>query len=148
MKLQTAFQNVSRVFLDTAPVIYYVEKNPKYFDVVNRIFEGIDAGEWEAITTPVTLAESLVVPCRQGQTKLQKDFSDLIARGANTTCLSIDAFIGREAAKLRAKYNLTLTDAIQAAAALQGGCDAFLTNDRDLRKVGELVVLVLDDLEL
>ena len=63
MKLQTAFQNVSRVFLDTAPVIYYVEKNPKYFDVVNRIFEGIDAGEWEAITTPVTLAESLVVPC-------------------------------------------------------------------------------------
>ena len=72
----------------------------------------------------------------------------MIVAGANTTCLSIDAFIGREAAKLRAKYSLTLTDAIQAAAALRVGCDAFLTNDRDLRKVGELVVFVLEDLEL
>jgi predicted nucleic acid-binding protein len=101
MKLQTAFQNVSRVFLDTAPVIYYVEKNPKYFDVVNRIFEGIDNGEWEAITSPVTLAETLALPYRQGLTKLQQDFSDLIVSGINTICLSLDAAIGRESAKLR-----------------------------------------------
>ena len=81
MKLQTAFQKVSRVFLDTAPVIYYVEKNPKYFDVVSRIFEGVDDGEWEAITSPVTLAESLVVPYRQGLTELQKGLQRFDRRG-------------------------------------------------------------------
>jgi predicted nucleic acid-binding protein len=47
-----------------------------------------------------------------------------------------------------AKYNLTLTDAIQAAAAMRAACDAFLTNDRDLRRVRELMVLVLEELEL
>ncbi len=38
-------------------------------------------------------------------------------------------------------------DAIQMAAALVYGCEAFRTNDRDLRRVDELRVLLLDDLK-
>ena len=30
MKVADALQNVTRLFLDTAPVIYYVERNPRY----------------------------------------------------------------------------------------------------------------------
>ncbi len=33
-------------------------------------------------------------------------------------------------------------------AALEGRCEAFLSNDTDLRRVTELRVLVLEDLEL
>lgn len=51
------------------------------------------------------------------------------------------------AAELRAHYNLTLTDAFQIAAALTAGCDAFPTNDAALKRVTELTVLVLDELE-
>lgn len=148
MNVDTGLQNVSRVLLDTAPVIYFVEKNPRYFSLVAEIFDRIDKGDLEAITTPVTLAEALVIPYRNNLSQLQKDFSDLIIFGGNTTCLSINPVIGQETAKLRARYNLSLTDAIQVSAALYAGCEAFLTNDRGLKRVTELRILILEDLEL
>lgn len=148
MKLETAFEQVSRVFLDTAPVIYYVEKNPTYFELTTAIFDGIDDNRWHAITSPVTLAEALVIPCQQNLTQLQRDFTDLIVSGNNTTCFLIDWETGREAAKLRAKYNLTLIDAIQISVALEADCDVILTNDARLKRVTEINVLLLADLEM
>ena len=38
MKLEIAFQEVRRIFLDTAPVIYFIEQNPTYFAIVDAIF--------------------------------------------------------------------------------------------------------------
>ncbi len=147
MKLQTAFLDVSRVFLDTAPVIYYVENNPAYTDVTKIIFDGIDSGRWQAITSAITLAEALVVPYRLELDQLQHDFAELIVSGANTTCVPIDSDTGREAARLRAVYNLTLIDAIQVAAAIQANCDVFLTNDVGLKRVTEIEVLLIRELE-
>ena len=56
--------------------------------------------------------------------------------------------IARHAALLRASYNLSLTDAFQISAALAFGCSAFLTNDVALKRVTELRVLVIGELEL
>ena len=42
MKLTDALRGVSRLFLDTAPVIYYVERNPAYIALVGVIFSPID----------------------------------------------------------------------------------------------------------
>jgi hypothetical protein len=40
--IEEAFQNINRLFLDTAPVIYYVEQNPAYQEKVDYIFDQID----------------------------------------------------------------------------------------------------------
>lgn len=148
MKLADALRGVSRLFLDSAPVIYYVERNPNYIALARAVFQRIDSGVLPAVTSPVTLAECLVLPVRQGALVLQQDFVDLIVSGRNTRFVPIDDLCGRRAAELRARYNLSLTDALQFAVALETGCDAFLTNDLDLRRVTELRVLALDDLEL
>ena len=87
-------------------------------------------------------------PLRQQNTLLQQDFIDLITTGNNTQFVVIEQYIGQKAAELRARYNLALPDAFQLAEALSSGCDAFSTNDLDLRRVKELRVLALDDLEL
>ena len=128
MTIQSALQNITHIFLDTAPVIYYVEKNPQYFTVAEFVFDQIDDGSITAVTSPVTLAECLVVPYRLGTAKLQQDFLDLIVYGNNTVFVSIDREIGRQAAELRAVYNITLPDALQIASALVTGCQGFLTN--------------------
>jgi predicted nucleic acid-binding protein len=39
-----------------------------------------------------------------------------------------------------------LPDALQIAAVLSAGCEAFLTNDKKLKQTAELRVIVLDDL--
>ena len=56
MKVSDALQGVSRLFLDTAPVIYHLEGNPAYLAVVSQIFTEIDAGAITAVTSPITLA--------------------------------------------------------------------------------------------
>jgi len=62
--------------------------------------------------------------------------------------VSIDSETAKVAADLRARYNLRTPDALQLATAIKAGCDAFLTNDATLKKVTELKVLVLSELQL
>lgn len=81
MKLNDAFNGVNRCFLDTAPIIYYVEKNSSYFAIACSVFQRLRIGDFTAVTSPVTLAECLVVPCRQGLTQLKQDFVEVITAG-------------------------------------------------------------------
>jgi predicted nucleic acid-binding protein len=148
VKIEEALRGVSRLFLDTAPVIYFVEATPTYLARVTVIFEQIDALAIEAVTSPITLAECLVHPYRLGLTSLQKDFTDLITAGKNTHFSLIGQSVALTASEFRARYNLALTDALQLATALEAGCEAFLTNDRMLKRVTELRILVLDEIEL
>jgi predicted nucleic acid-binding protein len=148
MTVEEALQGVSRLFLDTPPVIYYVERHPRYGPLVDPIFDRIDEGRLEAVTSPVTLAECLVVPYRDKRPDLQSKFADLIVNGTGVTFAELGADIARQAADLRARYKLALADAFQIATARASGCDAFLTNDVDLLRVTELQVLVLENLTL
>jgi predicted nucleic acid-binding protein len=146
--MDDALRAVTRVFLDSAPVIYYVERHPRYGPLTDPIFDRIDAGTLSGVTSPVTLLECLVVPCRLGQVQVQQDFTDLIVSGHGVAFVPLTEAIARRGAQLRAHYNLSLPDAFQVAAALAAGCDAFLTNDAALKRVQELPILVLDELEL
>jgi predicted nucleic acid-binding protein len=146
MNINDALHGITRLFLDTAPIIYFVEKNPYYFDRVQPAFAQIDAGKLTAVTSPVTLAECLVAPVRLGLVSLQQDFADLMLSGANTLFVPIGEETGRYAADLRARYNLTLPDAFQAAVALSAGCDGLLTNDSVLNRITDLRVIVLEEL--
>ncbi len=146
MKIQDALVGVRRLFLDTAPVIYHIEGNPAYQSLTDIIFQQIQNGTPEAVTTSVTLAECLVHPYRHGDLSLVRKFRHAITKGVHTQYIGVDAS-AEHAAELRARYNLTLTDAFQVAAALAAGCDAFLTNDAALKRVTEISILALDNLE-
>lgn len=148
MKIAAALQQTTRLFLDTAPVIYYIEAHPHYIDRLDAIFDVVDQYELRVLTSPVTLAESLVLPYRLGLPHLQQSYTDFIVNGPNTYLAVIDGNVGRRAAELRARYHLTLPDSFQLAVALSNGCDAFLTNDDVFRRVTELRMLILDDLTL
>jgi predicted nucleic acid-binding protein len=148
VKVEAALQQIGRLSFDTAPVIYYVERHPRYVDVIRAVFDRVRNGLPLAVTSPVTLTECLVAPYRAGRLNLVQDFTDLIVGGRNTLFVPVDAESGRRAAELRARYNLTLPDAVQVAVALTAGCEAMLTNDVDLRRVRELRVILVDELEL
>jgi predicted nucleic acid-binding protein len=145
MKLDEALSRVTRLFLDTSPVIYYVEGG-QYFEIVKPIFERIGRNEIAAVSSPITLAECLVAPVRQSLHEVADDFVTLLTP-PNTACASIDR-LAANAASLCAKYRLRLPDGFQFAAALDNGCDAFLTNDKKLLRVTELPVLIVGDLTI
>lgn len=148
IKLDDALETVTFLGLDTSPFIYFIERNPLYVDLVREIFRRLNDGDFQACSSVITLAEVLVQPFRQGDRMLADKYRDFLFNGNNFQLLPINASTAEHAAELRARYGLRTPDALQIAAALDTGCEAFLCNDAGLRRVKELRVLILDDLEL
>ncbi len=146
--LDAALKGITHLGFDTSPFIYLVERNPSYLSLCREVFKRVDAGAVMGYTSVVTLTEVLVVPLRVGNAAVEKEYRDLLRHGRNISILSIDISVAETAADLRARYNLRTPDALQMAAAIEAGCQAFLTNDAGLKRVTELTVLTLDELEL
>ena len=147
-KVDDGLAGVTRLGVDTPAVIYFIEANPTYDHIVTNIFQRISNAALLGITSTITLAEVLVQPIRRRDAGLVLQYSELLTRSDNFRMLSIDREIAERAADIRATYNIRIPDAVQLGAALSAGCEAFLTNDYDLRRVTTLRILLLDELEL
>lgn len=148
IKLDDALAGVTRLGFDTSPIIYFVERNPKYLDLVREVIRRVDLGEIEGRSSVVTLTEVLTKPKQSGNTAIEAEYSSLLLNSRNFALLPISIEIAGLAADLRARYNIRTPDALQIAAALSVSCQAFVTNDAALRRVTDLKILVLDQLEL
>lgn len=148
MKLDDMLTNVSLVAFDTAPIIYFIEANPVYDALVIEIFQQIDSGKMTGLTSVISLCEVLVHPIRNQNQILKQRYFDILLNSPNFFTNSVTAKVAETAAELRAGYNLRTPDALQIATALENGCDAFLCNDNGLKRITELQILILDDLEL
>jgi predicted nucleic acid-binding protein len=131
--------------LDTAIFIYYIEEHPRFLPLVEPVFEGIDRGRWRAVTSGVTLLETLVVPYRVGDELLAERYETLLTRSRGVTMVELDRPLFRAAARLRATAGVRTADALQLAAALAARCTAYLTSDRVLPGLPGLPVLQLRD---
>ena len=147
MRLDEALQGVVKLTLDTPPVIYFVKTHAQYDALVTEVFQRINEGWIIGVTSVITVTEVLVLPLKQGNTALASEYWDLLTNSANMQLISIDPETAKVAADLRARYNLRTPDALQLAAAIRAGCEAFLTNDATLKKVTELKVLVLSEFQ-
>lgn len=135
-----------RVCIDTAPIIYFIEKHPKYIDLLHPVFAAIDAGNIDAITSTVTLLEVLVLPLRNDDKTLAKRYREVLLHSEGFTTYEMLHDVSELSAELRANYDKIKTpDAIQIATGILYGARVFLTNDPALEKVSEIKVMVLDD---
>jgi len=146
IQLADALAGVKRLGFDTAPIIYLVEAHPRHGPAMLEVVRRIDVGALTGITSVITLIEVLTQPMRIGAAALQAQYKDLLVNSQYFETVDVDPEFAVVAASLRARYNLRTPDAIQVAAAIGAGCEAFLTNDVGLRRVNELRVIVLDDL--
>jgi predicted nucleic acid-binding protein len=133
------------VALDTPVFIYFIEEHERYLPIVEPVFEAIDRGSLQAVTSGLTLMETLVLPHRQGDRRLAERYEVLLSHSRGLRLLELTTPLLRTAAQLRATLEVKTPDAIQLAAALHGGCSALLTNDRRLPEVPGLAVTQLSD---
>src|SRR5215470_5410294 len=147
LRISDALNGVRLLGIETAPFIYFVERHPTYVDRMRAIIRLVDEGTVSAVSSTVTLTEVLTQRIKQGNKTIEQAYRDILLKSRNFRLAPISAPTAERAAQLRARYNLKTPDALQVAAAIDAGCDAFLTNDLGLRRVTELQVLVLDDLE-
>jgi Predicted nucleic acid-binding protein, contains PIN domain len=148
MKISAALEGVKRLYIEAAPLVYYVEENPNYAERMEAIIGAIEDTPIEAVSSVITLTEVLTHPLRLGQTRFEQEYRDILLHSSGFRLLPVTAETADIAAHLRARYNLRTPDALHVATAIGAGCDAFLTNDRDIKRVTALRVLLLDELEL
>jgi predicted nucleic acid-binding protein len=133
------------VGLDTAPLIYFIEENPIYFEPARLFFEAMDRDEYSVVTSTVTLLEVLVHPLRNNNATLAADYRDILLSSKLMT-IDISSEIAEQAARLRAAHNIRTPDAIQIGAALHAGATHFLTNDVRLPEIPGIQIVSLDSL--
>lgn len=82
-----------------------------------------------------------------GDRRLEHEYRSLLQHSRHFALVPIDEATANQAAVLRARYKLRTPDALQLAAAISCGCQAFITNDRALDRVQELKVLLVEEME-
>lgn len=131
--------------LDTSIFIYFIEEHPDFVELVAPIFGAMDDGKCSAVTSTLTLLETLVVPYRAGDALLAERYESLLTRSRGLALVELGRSVLRAAAQLRALFRVRTPDALQLASALAAGCTSFLTHDRDLPQVPGIRVLQLGD---
>lgn len=122
-----------RVYVDANVFIYVVEQSVEHAGFVGGLLDLLDAGESEAVTSELTLAEVLVKPFESGRTDIAEIYEEMIAPSAWLSVVPVERAILVEAARLGPALGLRLPDAIHVASAVAARCDLFLTNDRRIK---------------
>ncbi|MDJ0903785.1 MAG: PIN domain-containing protein [Xenococcus sp. MO_188.B8] len=98
-------------------------------------FRAMDRGEFQVVTSTLTLTEVLVHPLRNGHNELAQQYQEILLNQEYLTACSVSPAIAELAAQLRATNNLKTPDAIQIATAMHNGAEFFVTNDGGLCNV-------------
>lgn len=136
---------IGPVCLDTCVFIYFIEEDQRYIKLVTQIFEAINKGRLYAVTSGITLLETLVIPLKNKEHAVADQYEKLLSGSRGLTLLNLDSNLLRLGADLRAKFGIKTPDALQIAASQLKNCSAFVTNDRRLPKIPGLRILQLSD---
>lgn len=148
MNIEHALQNVYLLGIETAPFIYYTEHRVGYIEKMQSIFTHVRVRNIQVITSVITVTETLMKPLKEQDMDLVGAYRRMLYSSEEIMLAPVTAQIADVAANLRARYNLRTPDALHVATAIVSGCDTFLTNDTGIKRVTEINVLVLDELEL
>jgi len=132
--------------LDTMVFIYHFEENKIYSPLTFSIFESLEKGNFNAITSILTLLEILVKPKRENNLILTERYKILFETFPNLQVKTLNENIADIASRLRANYNINTPDAIQVATSLEAQADIFITNDSSLKKITEIKVMLLSEM--
>jgi len=132
--------------LDTMVFIYHFERNQLYSPLTFSIFENLEKGNFKGITSTLTLLEILVKPKKENNLLLTERYKLLFETFPNLQVKPLNENVADIASTLRANYNINTPDAIQVATSLEAKADIFITNDKTLKKISEIKVLLLSEM--
>lgn len=127
-----------KVFLDTAPLIYLLDNDTNYIQMVKDIFSELLSNDIPMVSSVITCGEYLVFPYRTDNREKIAAFYEFVS-DCGIVLRNIDRIRAEKAAKIRAEYpHFKGMDALQLASACLSGCDVMLTNDNQLKQFTRL----------
>jgi hypothetical protein len=80
---------ISTLALDSAPLIYYIEEEPRYLPLLVPLIDAIDAGKITCYASTIVLLEVLVKPLREKDEALAHEIEYCHCLGSQSRC-SVD----------------------------------------------------------
>jgi len=133
-------------YLDTNVLIALIEPTGPLTERQADFVAKLDHGEASAVASEVALAECLVKPLSDLNTKAIEAYHALFSKPSTLIAMPVTRNILISAATLRAVTRLRLPDAIHLATAQEAGCTAFVTNDPDFVSVAGMQIVRWSDL--
>jgi predicted nucleic acid-binding protein len=133
-----------RLYLDSAPIIYYIEGTPALREVVSARLAGTRNGQDIAVVSHSHLGrlECRLKPLRENSRSILERYDRFFA-AEGVELLDTDAHVWDMATELRARHGLRVPDPLHLACAIVHRCDRFLTNDHRLDRIQEVPVEIL-----
>ena len=134
------------IFVDTNPLIYILDSLSPFHVKTSSFLEKCILNDSEFYTSTITDAEFIVKPLMEQQFNKIAMYHDFLNNFGFLKCF-INEPIASRSAQIRVKYNgIKLADSLQLAAAIESDCNLFLTNDKQLKQISEIKILLVEDL--
>jgi predicted nucleic acid-binding protein len=147
MEPSLLFSEISSIFFDTAPLIYFIEGHAEFGERIRKTIDFFQLSNRETYSSVITLTEVLPKPIQKGNMLLAEDFLRFFKPRKHFSIFQISREIAVEAGKLRGQYSfLKSMDALQIATALSVNADLFLTNDKKLLQIPVMKIWTMDNL--
>lgn len=132
-----------RIYLDSNIVIYFVEQTPVWCDKVHeRLAPRLLAGD-ELIVSDLNRVECLSTPIANDDRDLLADY-DIFWKTTIREIVTLSTDVCLRAASIRGHFRFKTPDSIHLAAAVESGCDVFLTNDIPLQRFTGITIELLN----
>ena len=130
------------IYLDSCIFIYWLDDvGPLHLRAKNRV-QALQLAQDRIGLSDLTRLECRVGPLKRNDTVVLSAFDALFAR-PEVQLVPLSSAVFDRAAQLRAELSFKTPDALHLAAAIESGCDRFLTNDTRLSSCADILIEVL-----
>ncbi|MCB2263960.1 MAG: type II toxin-antitoxin system VapC family toxin [Candidatus Thiosymbion ectosymbiont of Robbea hypermnestra] len=134
-----------RVYFDTNIIIYLIEGLVEYQSIINELQYLLSTDDCKAVTSELTLCESLVQPFKVESTKGITTYRSFLEESGVFDLVAPNRDIFIQAAFLAGTTTMKIPDAIHVATALESKCEIILTNDKKMKTPKGLEKILLSD---
>lgn len=146
-RLITLLASHQIIGIDTSVFLYHFEASQRYLPVTTVLLSHVQSGKIRGIISTVTIMETTVRPWQLEREAAARQYELYLSHFPNMTIFDVDRHVARRAAQLRASHRLHPADALHLATAVVHGATCFITNDYALRRMSDLLtIIILDDL--
>lgn len=134
--------NLKKIALDSNLFIYHFEDNAAFAPYTNKIFTSLCQGRLKAVTSTVSIIETLSYP---SPPKVIRSIAEAFLNIPNLEIIEVNQHVALEAARIRRKYGFRLPDSVQLATATLNKAEAFISNDQRLKRFQQCKIVLLHE---
>ncbi len=130
------------VFLDSNIVIYLIERTPAFGPIAATCIQSLIGQGQRLVVSDLVRMECRVRPLQSSHTITLSAFDNYFCSD-DVDVTPITPAVCNRAATIRAKYNYSPMDSLHLAAAVEHGCQRFLTQDLRLSGFPDIAIEAL-----